>query len=114
MNFKEAMDEIENNSGTQFDPKVVEVFFKIITRKDMRQMMEKELAGNREVVHERSMKVQQLEFQEQSVLERMRQRYNIDMTQLPPPAEPAPPVETGIEATPLPAGAERLCPTATE
>ena len=44
-------------------------------------MMEKEIANNRDTLHERQMRVQQLEFQEQAVRERMLQRYGIDMIQ---------------------------------
>ncbi len=43
----EAIDEIKKNSGTQFDPKVVDVFLKVMTRKDIHQMMEKEIYGHR-------------------------------------------------------------------
>ncbi|MBF0123466.1 MAG: AAA family ATPase, partial [Candidatus Omnitrophica bacterium] len=45
-------------------------------------MMEKEIASNRDTLHDRAMRVQQLEFQEQSVRERMLQRYSMDMTQV--------------------------------
>lgn len=43
----EAMEEIRRNSGTQFDPKVVEVFLKVVRRKDMKAMFEKEIYGYR-------------------------------------------------------------------
>lgn len=43
----EAVEEIRKNSGTQFDPEVVRIFNKIIGRRDIRQMMEKELYGHR-------------------------------------------------------------------
>lgn len=45
-NIDEATEEIKNNSGTQFDPKVVDVFLKIMSRKDIRLMMERELYGH--------------------------------------------------------------------
>ena len=41
----EAMDEISRNSGTQFDPRIVEVFLSVIGKKDIRSMLEKELYG---------------------------------------------------------------------
>lgn len=42
-----AIEEIKKNSGTQFDPKVVEIFLKIIKRKDIRLALEKELCGSK-------------------------------------------------------------------
>ncbi len=44
--IEEAMEEIKNNAGTQFDPKVVDVFLKIMARKDIHLMMERELYGH--------------------------------------------------------------------
>jgi HD-GYP domain-containing protein (c-di-GMP phosphodiesterase class II) len=44
--IEEAMEEIKNNAGTQFDPKVVDVFLKIMERKDIHLMMERELYGH--------------------------------------------------------------------
>ncbi len=41
----EAMDEISRNSGTQFDPRIVEAFLNIIGKKDIRSMLERELYG---------------------------------------------------------------------
>lgn len=43
----EAVNEIERNSGTQFDPEVVKAFLNVMSRKDMRSMLEKELYGHR-------------------------------------------------------------------
>ena len=42
-----AANEIRKNSGTQFDPAVVEVFFKVMMRKDIRHMLKGELRGSR-------------------------------------------------------------------
>lgn len=69
-------------------------------------MMEKEIAGNRDTLHERQMRIQQLEFQEQSVRERMLQRYGTDVSQpvaLQPVAEGVSSVqERAGEAVPEP------------
>ena len=43
----EAADEVRKNSGTQFDPAVVEVFSKVMMRKDIKHMLEGELRGSR-------------------------------------------------------------------
>ncbi|MBF0485444.1 MAG: AAA family ATPase [Candidatus Omnitrophica bacterium] len=45
--------------------------------------MEKEITENRESVHEREMQVQKIAFQEQSIKERILQRYGIDLSQPP-------------------------------
>ena len=37
--LKGAFDEIAKNSGTQFDPKVVEAFLKVIRQKDFRRFL---------------------------------------------------------------------------
>jgi len=58
--------------------------------------MEKDMAQSRELLHERQMHLQQIDFQEQAVKDRMSQRYNIDAAELVPLAE-APPAE-GAEA----------------
>ncbi|MDD5495915.1 MAG: HD domain-containing protein [Candidatus Omnitrophica bacterium] len=39
----EALEEIKKNSGTQFDPNVVDIFLKVMERKDIRTMLEREL-----------------------------------------------------------------------
>ena len=46
-NIDEAVEEINKNSGTQFDPGVVDVFLKVLDRKDIRAMLTKELYGSR-------------------------------------------------------------------
>ena len=43
----EAVEEIRKNSGTQFDPKIVEIFLKVANKKDIRTTLEKELYGPR-------------------------------------------------------------------
>jgi HD-GYP domain-containing protein (c-di-GMP phosphodiesterase class II) len=43
----QAVDEIRKNSGTQFDPKVVEVFLKVMTRKDVSSALEREMHEGR-------------------------------------------------------------------
>lgn len=45
--INEAAEEIRINSGTQFDPKVVEIFLRVIKRKDIRAMLEKEIYGSK-------------------------------------------------------------------
>lgn len=45
--IEEAIDEIKKNSGTQFDPKVVDIFLKVVNRKDIRLLMAKEIYGHR-------------------------------------------------------------------
>ncbi|NTV29414.1 MAG: AAA family ATPase [Candidatus Omnitrophica bacterium] len=42
--------------------------------------MERDIAGNRDSVHEREMRLQQIVFHEQSIKERMLQRYQVDMS----------------------------------
>ncbi len=39
----EAVEEIKRNTGTQFDPKVVEVFLRVMRRKDIRSILAREL-----------------------------------------------------------------------
>jgi HD-GYP domain-containing protein (c-di-GMP phosphodiesterase class II) len=43
LSIQEAINEIKKNSGIQFDPKVVEAFLKIIKRKDMLNLLKKEI-----------------------------------------------------------------------
>jgi HD-GYP domain-containing protein (c-di-GMP phosphodiesterase class II) len=45
--IEEAIDEIRKYSGTQFDPKIVEIFLKVLHKKDIRTTLEKELYGLR-------------------------------------------------------------------
>jgi HD-GYP domain-containing protein (c-di-GMP phosphodiesterase class II) len=40
-----AVKEVSKNAGTQFDPKIVEAFCEVVTRKDVRKLLAKEL-GN--------------------------------------------------------------------
>lgn len=42
-----AVEEVRQNAGTQFDPKVVEAFLTVMKRRDIRPMLEKELYGHR-------------------------------------------------------------------
>jgi HD-GYP domain-containing protein (c-di-GMP phosphodiesterase class II) len=44
MTINEAIKELKKNSGTQFDPKVVDAFIEMVTRKDVRNLLQKELA----------------------------------------------------------------------
>ena len=37
--FKEAIEEIKKNSGTQFDPQVVDAFLKIIKKKKFKKIL---------------------------------------------------------------------------
>ena len=43
LSIQEAINEIKKNSSIQFDPKVVEAFLKIIKRKDMLNLLKKEI-----------------------------------------------------------------------
>lgn len=43
----EAMEELSKNSGTQFDPKVVEAFLRVIRKKEVKALLEKELYGSK-------------------------------------------------------------------
>lgn len=43
----EAVGEIARNAGTQFDPKVVDAYLKVMRKKDIRTLLEKELYGPR-------------------------------------------------------------------
>jgi HD-GYP domain-containing protein (c-di-GMP phosphodiesterase class II) len=45
--IEDATDEIKKHTGTQFDPKIVDVFLKVVKRKDIRLALEKELYANR-------------------------------------------------------------------
>ena len=45
--ISQAIEEIKSNSGTQFDPRVVDAFLKVLRRKDIISTMEKELYGSR-------------------------------------------------------------------
>ncbi len=61
-------------------------------------VMEKDMANSRELVHERSMRLQQVEFQEQSLKERMLQKYSIDAAELAPAPVALPETPEGIVA----------------
>ena len=43
----DAIEEVRKNAGTQFDPKVVDVFLQVMKRKDIRLVLEKELYGHK-------------------------------------------------------------------
>jgi HD-GYP domain-containing protein (c-di-GMP phosphodiesterase class II) len=47
MTVEEALEEIRQHSATQFDPKVVEMFLKVVKKKDIRTTLEKELHGSK-------------------------------------------------------------------
>lgn len=43
----QAIDEVKRNAGSQFDPKITDVFLKVMQKKDIRTALEKELHGPR-------------------------------------------------------------------
>jgi HD-GYP domain-containing protein (c-di-GMP phosphodiesterase class II) len=45
---QEAVEEIKANSGTQFDPKVVDAFLKVLKKRDIRALIEQESHGHRQ------------------------------------------------------------------
>ena len=45
--MSDAIEEIRKHAGTQFDPKVVHVFLSVMSRKDVKGALEKELYGHR-------------------------------------------------------------------
>lgn len=47
LSVERAAEEIKKNSGNQFDPKVVEVFLKVIKRKGLMHLMKKEMHGSK-------------------------------------------------------------------
>ncbi|MDP2912947.1 MAG: HD domain-containing phosphohydrolase [Candidatus Omnitrophota bacterium] len=47
MTIDAAIEEVRQNSGTQFDPKVADVFLKIMKREDIRSMLKRELYGHK-------------------------------------------------------------------
>jgi HD-GYP domain-containing protein (c-di-GMP phosphodiesterase class II) len=42
-----ALEEMKSNSGTQFDPKVVQTLLEVVGRQDVRAMLAKEKYGRR-------------------------------------------------------------------
>ena len=45
MSLNDAIDEIRNNSGKQFDPAVIHAFMSVIKRKDVIRMLKREIYG---------------------------------------------------------------------
>jgi HD-GYP domain-containing protein (c-di-GMP phosphodiesterase class II) len=45
--IEQATEEIRSNSGSQFDPKIVDIFLRVLKKKDVRSALEKELAAAR-------------------------------------------------------------------
>lgn len=60
--------------------------------------MEKEMASSRDLLHERQMRLQQVDFQEQAVRDRMSQRYNIDAAELVPVVAVETPTEVAVDS----------------
>ncbi|MEI6437755.1 MAG: AAA family ATPase [Candidatus Omnitrophota bacterium] len=76
--FKADREELRG-SLSRYEAEEQDVSQRLSSVKTQITMMEKEIADKRDLVHERQMKVQQFEYQEQSVKERLFQKYNIDL-----------------------------------
>jgi chromosome segregation protein len=95
-NLQRSIEELKTSKGTlkaelgRHEAEEQDVAQRLNSVRSQIAAMEKDVAQSRELLHERQMRLQQIDFQEQAVKDRMSQRYNIDASELAPSAEALP------------------------
>lgn len=79
--LRTTRDEARVNLG-RFEAEEQDVSQRLSSVRSQITMLEKEIADNRDLVHEKSMKLQQIDFQVQSVRERIMQKYNLELSMM--------------------------------